>query len=457
MDGKDQSANRTVKKSGWKKLYNKFKKSKESQETNTTNTTNTNVFDDSNTDNALASNGSTVIATGKPKKAETEAAIEPQAAWVSSKKSDKSKKRSKKSVGTEIDASTSVKKAQSLDQISTRQPRKKTREKDNETMPATTIDESMKTTSLKSPSSRGRARAEAQVRRKKSDNKTKKSKDDDLDRSLSRSFQRGLRTFRDNRAKEFRSVKTFISRQYNPDSMQKVVKQVEARQKRNGNDIVAVNGSSDRPSSSLMSTKLHQGDDVFPTRKNRKSNREKGKSKREQQPKSDQKTSEMQAAKLTEDGHVLVETNNNNDGELFVAGGRPFWQQVGKGRGSEDDEDDEITDDELPMNAEIILELDRGKISLTEMPRAPVLLDPYASVAHLDSHDKLFFTRDLIFSNTVRSMINLNDDTTEVEKKKRHGVRRLVKFDRPHGMNRYRRNDKGDFVFDNPENPPKKE
>ncbi|TKR89629.1 hypothetical protein L596_013700 [Steinernema carpocapsae] len=111
--------------------------------------------------------------------------------------------------------------------------------------------------------------------------------------------------------------------------------------------------------------------------------------------------------------------NNDNNGMLFLEDGRPFWQQKGKGiRGRQDvDPEDDLTDDELPMNAEVLLEVHLGKIKLVEMPTQQVTLDPYATLEVLESRDELFFVRNMLFSNTVRSMINLNDDATLSEKK----------------------------------------
>lgn len=143
---------------------------------------------------------------------------------------------------------------------------------------------------------------------------------------------------------------------------------------------------------------------------------------------------------------VLVETNNNNDGELFQANGRPFWQQIGKGKPGESDDDEELTDDELPMNAEVILDVHRGKIALTDMPTDPVTLDPYATAAALEAHDNAFFTRDLIFSNTVRSMINLNDDLTDLDHPpKRPPTERKCKFTIPEKIHRYSRHHPDEF------------
>lgn len=39
-------------------------------------------------------------------------------------------------------------------------------------------------------------------------------------------------------------------------------------------------------------------------------------------------------------------------------------------------------------------------------------MDSYAPVEYLQSRDAVFFTPDVVFSNTVRSMVNINDEVT---------------------------------------------
>lgn len=42
-------------------------------------------------------------------------------------------------------------------------------------------------------------------------------------------------------------------------------------------------------------------------------------------------------------------------------------------------------------------------------------MDPYAPLDYLESRDKIFFTSEVVFSNTVRSMVNLNDEISNEE------------------------------------------
>lgn len=42
-------------------------------------------------------------------------------------------------------------------------------------------------------------------------------------------------------------------------------------------------------------------------------------------------------------------------------------------------------------------------------------MDPFAPLEYLKSRDKTFFNREVIFSNTIRSMVNLNDEINDKE------------------------------------------
>ena len=112
-------------------------------------------------------------------------------------------------------------------------------------------------------------------------------------------------------------------------------------------------------------------------------------------------------------GTVLVK-NNDNDGQLFVEGRRgamcPFWTATR--RPKDEDMQDSDTEDDLQLNAEVVLEVMNGKINLVEMPTVPVVLDPINEIKLLQERDKLFFNREILFGNTVRTMINLSDQNS---------------------------------------------
>ncbi|CAJ0928906.1 unnamed protein product, partial [Mesorhabditis belari] len=89
------------------------------------------------------------------------------------------------------------------------------------------------------------------------------------------------------------------------------------------------------------------------------------------------------------------------DGGVLLDG-RPFWL--------EQSDDDLPTDDDLPMNAEVVLEVWAGKIKLVPMPTIPIKLDPMAAQSQLSDKDPLFFNKQVLFGNTVRTMINATDN-----------------------------------------------
>lgn len=49
------------------------------------------------------------------------------------------------------------------------------------------------------------------------------------------------------------------------------------------------------------------------------------------------------------------------------------------------------------------------------MDKFRLVMDPYAKLDYLKSRDETFFTTIVIFSNTVRSMVNLNDEISNKE------------------------------------------
>ena len=92
------------------------------------------------------------------------------------------------------------------------------------------------------------------------------------------------------------------------------------------------------------------------------------------------------------------------------------------------------------------MDVHNGKIKLIDMPPDPVVLDPYGPASSMEGHDNIFFTRDLIFSNTVRSMINLNDDLSDPDHiPKRPPPERKCRFVIPETIHRYSRHHPAEF------------
>uniref|UniRef100_A0A914S8C2 Uncharacterized protein n=1 Tax=Parascaris equorum TaxID=6256 RepID=A0A914S8C2_PAREQ len=62
-----------------------------------------------------------------------------------------------------------------------------------------------------------------------------------------------------------------------------------------------------------------------------------------------------------------------------------------------------------------------------------LLMDPYEAVETLKSRDGVFFNKDVLFSNTVRTMVNINDEVEDNEKSKkvRAGRKKTVTMGHP--------------------------
>ncbi|TKR93299.1 hypothetical protein L596_007782 [Steinernema carpocapsae] len=243
------------------------------------------------------------------------------------------------------------------------------------------------------------------------------------------SIRQSLKSFKERQAKNLQQVKTFISRPYKTASMQRILSKVtrrkEYREKHECSDV-----SED---SSSSAQRLKDGDDIFPILKKQKSPSKESPSPNSPPPPKESPKATGPQRTLADDikeklfkpkRHVRLVKNNDNNGQLFMADGMPFWHQKGKGiKGRQDvDSKADLTDDELPMNADMLLDVHSGKVTLIEMPNNPITLDPYASLEVLEARDEQFFTRNVLFSNTIRSMINLNDEMTTSDRKKPSSV-----------------------------------
>lgn len=92
--------------------------------------------------------------------------------------------------------------------------------------------------------------------------------------------------------------------------------------------------------------------------------------------------------------------NKNNNGKLFV-NGLPFWVEPMP---------EDLTDEGNVLNAAVILDVVSGKLSLVSMPDEQITLDVYEEWSVLRSRDATCFNKDVLFGNTIRSMVNLLRD-----------------------------------------------
>ncbi|VDL86674.1 unnamed protein product [Nippostrongylus brasiliensis] len=181
----------------------------------------------------------------------------------------------------------------------------------------------------------------------------------------------------------FRRVKTFVSRPIKEATLQRFATMVEAKKQA-------------EESGQITNRKLKRGDDVFPKPIQRSKSKDGA------------KESVAQAALYfggsLPSGCKIVTGNKDNNGHLLTEDDQPFWTEQRKP--TEDDLSD--TDDDLQMSAEVVLDVCDGKVKLVNMPSISVVLDPMNELAELKRRDSLFFTREILFGNSVRSMINIH-------------------------------------------------
>ncbi|KAK0419848.1 hypothetical protein QR680_014364 [Steinernema hermaphroditum] len=248
-------------------------------------------------------------------------------------------------------------------------------------------------------------------------------------RKSKNSLRKSWESVKERSARNWEQVKKkFVSRPCNPASMNKAVDQVRRREEKR--NLLRSPGNASSPSS----IQLKDGDVEFPTFNDTPTLEQEPQEpaspscagiKEKELPNENPKIEEKRTK--TKSGIVwkveLVE-NNDNGGNLFDDDGRPFWQQRGKLIRTRNDEDD--TDDELPLNANLLLEVNSGKMKLIDMPNVEVTLDPFAPIEKLHERNKLFFKRNLIYSNTARSMINMHDDDSFSESLRRREKKKIV-------------------------------
>ncbi|VDO26919.1 unnamed protein product [Haemonchus placei] len=95
---------------------------------------------------------------------------------------------------------------------------------------------------------------------------------------------------------------------------------------------------------------------------------------------------------LPRSGLPVIKGNKDNDG-MLLTNGQPFWFT---------DMPPDETDDELVMNASVLIEVMENRRKLVPMPDIEIVLDPMEETTVLAARDKSCYTRDVLFGNTVR-------------------------------------------------------
>ncbi|GMT10212.1 hypothetical protein PFISCL1PPCAC_1509, partial [Pristionchus fissidentatus] len=173
-------------------------------------------------------------------------------------------------------------------------------------------------------------------------------------------------------------------------SADNVVKEGPPSEKSDKSEIETRSEKSDRDKRKIGSSNNKDVDKIFPNLSKDKKKNTKTRS-----------NSGSKASKRT----FLSGRRKKKDNEIFV-NGKPFWMRAGK---LTQEERNEITQDDLPLNAEVIVDVKNGKIELPVLPNTPFKFDPYADMGTLKERDKIFFTHKMLFANTIRSMINTSE------------------------------------------------
>ncbi|KAI6194670.1 hypothetical protein M3Y96_01149400 [Aphelenchoides besseyi] len=172
------------------------------------------------------------------------------------------------------------------------------------------------------------------------------------------SLNRSFKTIRRRSKDKFTKMRVVMSRPLRERGMQKMLERVKNREQ-----------------ASEGNAHLKEGDDQFPRLKTHARKLTDG------SPKNSKASPKTADENTTQ--RLRRELKTRKKVSILNADGRPFWQQKNKGEQQALMDEEDITDDSLPMNASIIVEITAGNIKLTEMPKT---------------------------NNTVRSMVNLADD-----------------------------------------------
>ncbi|KAK6756529.1 hypothetical protein RB195_014753 [Necator americanus] len=232
---------------------------------------------------------------------------------------------------------------------------------------------------------------------------------------------RSLRRLRDASERAVRKVKTFVSRPIKDATLKLFVRKVEAKKEA-------------EQSGKIHEREMKSGSDTFPRQRLRKSRdlttgatnlkttAEKNSSK------STWIVPTMSKNEYLPSGNKLVYDNNNNDGDLMI-NGEPFWTQQKKP--TDADLEESGTEEDIQLNAEVALDVYEGKTKLVNMPAIPIILDPMNELSELKRRDQLFFTKDVLFGNSIRSMINLCDCSAKPTKLLRRRDQNEITFTEP--------------------------
>uniref|UniRef100_A0A915A2B7 Uncharacterized protein n=1 Tax=Parascaris univalens TaxID=6257 RepID=A0A915A2B7_PARUN len=261
------------------------------------------------------------------------------------------------------------------------------------------------------------------------------------DRTLSES----IRSMNSSRRRTRDRIKAFLfSRPMSEKSVKKVVARIKRREELRRDAALGKPAVSPTASPNV----LRSSDDTFPSAKRRiecisasvkspesKESRERRSSVSSEREKRVQQLIQGSKETFMQQKYKIVK-NKDNNGHLLDECGIPFWS-ARSNQAKEEEYEEEDTDEELPMNADLLLEVQAGRMKLVNMPEMSLLMDPYEAVETLKSRDGVFFNKDVLFSNTVRTMVNINDEVEDNEKSKKVRAGRKVQLVEPETITNY--------------------
>ncbi|TKR81848.1 hypothetical protein L596_015655 [Steinernema carpocapsae] len=123
-------------------------------------------------------------------------------------------------------------------------------------------------------------------------------------------------------------------------------------------------------------------------------------------PKKKEKKKKKEKAKKSEKSS----TPKGNNAANPLINGVPFWMSAGPA------DQDEITDDDLPIDMEILEKVCNGELTLAQRPHVKNSFNPFGPIQRMKYDDALFVRDTCLFANTVESVLGLQPETEDKNK-----------------------------------------
>ncbi|VDM40891.1 unnamed protein product [Toxocara canis] len=140
-------------------------------------------------------------------------------------------------------------------------------------------------------------------------------------------------------------------------------------------------------------------------------------------PKAKDKTKDKSAvtqAKSKEKSDIKGMSCYGKNADNPLVNGTPFWVLFPP------PDDDDMTDDDLPVDMDILEQVCTGKKALDPRPYNKTVFDPFGPVSKMKADDVLFDRDTILFSNTVESVIRLQPEGDEKPKPRTPIPRKLT-------------------------------